>query len=143
MHDLGEDPHDRVGTVGGPECVAAAAFGKALGEFGKDLQMLLGGLFGNQQHEEKRDRFTVGRVKRDGRGQAQKGAAGLGEALDTAVRNGDTATEPGRTELFTRKKAVEYGAARDPLIIFEENTSVLENSLFTAGVKIKDDVFGG
>ena len=140
---VGKNPADRIGTVCRAERVAARTFGESFGEFGKDLQVLFGGLFRNQQNEQQRDGFAVRRVKRNRGGQAQKRATGFPDALDATVWNGDASTEAGRTELFTRKKAVEYRAAGNPLVVFKEQTSALEDALFTARVKVKDDVFRG
>lgn len=40
-----------------------------LGELGQNLQMMLVGLFGNQQHEQQTDRLAIGRIELHGLGE--------------------------------------------------------------------------
>ena len=58
------------------------------------------------------------------------------------MRDGDSAPESGRTELFTGKKAVENGTAGDALIVFKEQAGLFEDALFTTRIEVEQDVFG-
>src|SRR4051812_6228784 len=61
-----------VGVLG--ESLAQLAVAEHLRQLRKDLQMLLGGLFRNQQHENQSDRLAVGCVEGHCIGQAHEGA---------------------------------------------------------------------
>src|SRR5262245_9560851 len=61
------------GRVGGPaHGFAQLLVAEHLRELGEDLQVLLGGLLGNQQHEGEAHRVRVGRVERYRLGEAEE-----------------------------------------------------------------------
>ena len=64
---MSEQLADLFGTGGVGEPLAAGRIGEFFSEFGKDLQMLFCGLFGNEQDEKERNRSSIRRVKRDRR----------------------------------------------------------------------------
>ena len=140
---MGEGVAHGCGRRGVAQDVAATGVGKTLGEFGQDLQVLFGGLLGDQQDKQQADRFSVRCVEGHRRAQAKKGAAGRLEALDPPVRNGNAAPESGRTELLAREKTVENRAAGDALMVFEEESGLLEDAFFAARIKVEDDVLEG
>src|SRR3989475_5746192 len=67
-----------------------------LRELGKDLQVLLGRLFGNQQHEYQADGIAVGGVEGHRLRGPQERAQRLLQSLDAAVRNRYPLAEPVR-----------------------------------------------
>ena len=84
-----------------------------LRELGEDLQVLLGSLFGHEQHEHEGDRVAVGGVERYRLGDADEGAERLLQPLDAAVRDGDALPEAGRPQALAGEQAVEDDAARE------------------------------
>src|SRR5262245_20529083 len=100
-----------------------------LRELGKDLQVLLGGLFRHQQQEHEADRAAVGRVERHWLGDADEGAQRLFQALDAAVRDRHALPEAGGPQALAREQAVEYHAARDRVLVLEEQAHLLEQAL--------------
>ena len=119
---------------------ASAKRGEALGQFGKDLQVLFGRLLGDQQHEQQGYGLAVGRVEWHRRRQAQKSAACLLEALDAAVRNGDALAESGRSQLLACEEAVEDRSAGNSVVVLEEQAGLLEDPFLAAGFKVEQDV---
>ena len=120
-----------------------SAEGALLGEFGEELQVMLIGLFGNQQDKKHRDWTAVGRIEWNGFGETDKGAKGVFEGFDAAVGNGDALSKTGRTELFTGKQTVEDGAAGDAVIVLEQQAGLLERALLAARLEADDDIGRG
>src|SRR5581483_9556981 len=104
--------------------------------------MALGGVLGNEQHEDERDRLGVGRVEGHRLGESHEGADSLFQSLDASVGDGDAVTEPGGTEALARKQAVEDEGARDSLVVLEQQTRLLEHALLAGDVEIENDVGG-
>src|SRR5437762_1464272 len=96
-----------------------------LRELGKDLQVLLGRLFGNQQHEYQADRIAVGGVERHRLREPQERAQRLLQPLDAAVRNRYPLAEPGRAEALAREQAVEDQAAGEAVMVLEQQAGLL------------------
>src|SRR5581483_4299711 len=95
---VGDELVERRRVGGGAHGVAQRAIAEHLRELGKDLQVLLGRLFGHEEHEDEGDRRAVGRVERNRLCQADEGAERLLQPLDAAVRGGDALAEAGRAE---------------------------------------------
>ena len=75
---MGEDFEDGFGAFRLGEGFSAVTVGKTFGQFGKDLQVLLVGVLGHQQHEQQRNGLAVRRIKRNRGTQAQQGAGQTG-----------------------------------------------------------------
>ena len=56
------------------------------------------------------------------------------------MRDGYALAEAGRAEFLPRKQAVEYHAAADVVVVFEQQAGAFEHTLFAADVKIKQDI---
>src|SRR3989454_409150 len=100
-----------------------------LRELGKDLQVLLGRLFGNQQHEYQADGIAVGGVEGHRLREAQERAQRLLQSLDAAVGNRYPLAEPGRAEALAREQAVEDQAAGEAVMVLEQQAGLLEQPL--------------
>src|SRR5581483_9566169 len=87
-------------AVGATQLVTELAVGEHLRKLGQQLQVLLGGVLGHEQHEHLRDGLAVGRVECNGRGEARECSLRGGEAPDATVRNGDALAEARRAELL-------------------------------------------
>ena len=105
--------------------------------------MLLCRLLGHEQDKKQRDRLPVWRIERNGRHQPDNRTACLFQALDASMRDGNTTPKACRTEFFPRKKTIEYGTARNPLVVLEDKPGMFEDALFAAHIKIENDIFGG
>src|SRR5712691_6571630 len=91
-----------------------------LRKLGKDLQVLLGRLRGNKQHEHQAYGIAVGRVERHRLREPQESAQRLLQTLDAAVGNRHPLAEPGRAEPFAREQALEYHAAGEAMLVLEQ-----------------------
>ena len=78
------------------------------------------------------DRLAVRRFEGDRLSQAHEGGERLLQALDPAVRNGDTFAETGRAEALAREQIVGDGAAGDAVLVLEDQARLLEYA-FLAG----------
>jgi hypothetical protein len=56
------------------------------------------------------------------------------------MRDGNAAAQAGRPQLFPREQAVEYLAARDLVIVLEEQPDLLEQALLAADLEVQRDV---
>src|SRR5262245_15977358 len=128
------------GARGARHGLAQRAVGEHLRQLGKDLQVLLGRLLGNEQHESEADRLSVGRVERHRLRQAEQRAQRLFQALDAAVRDGDALAEAGRAELLAREQAVEHGAAGERVVVLEQQTRLLEQELLARCLQVDEHV---
>src|SRR5581483_169137 len=126
---VGDELVERRRVGGGAHGVAQRAIAEHLRELGKDLQVLLGRLFGHEEHEDEGDRRAVGRVERNRLCQTDEGAERLLQPLDAAVRDGDALAEAGRAEPLAGEQTVEYQAARDAIVILEQQAGLLEQPL--------------
>src|ERR1035437_7935113 len=124
------------------QLLAQLPVGEHLGQLGQNLQVLLGSLLRYQQDEQQVDRLAVGGVKRHRGGKAHESRHRLAQALDAAVWNGHPLAQAGRAQALAREQAVEYQAARDPLVILENQTGLFEHALLAADVEVEDDVRG-
>ena len=102
--------------------------------------MLLGCLFGNQQHEQKINRATIWRIEWNRRRQAQKCADRLLESLDAAMGNGNPLTEARGAEFFASKQAVENDCPGKPQAILEQHACLFKDSLLTSGIEVEHDL---
>src|SRR5918993_1576054 len=89
---------ERFGVGGARHQLAQRLVGEHLRQLGEDLQVLLGGLLGHEQHEHQVYRVAVGRVEGHRLREAQEGAARLLQPLDAPVRNRDALAQAGGTE---------------------------------------------
>src|SRR5512146_450525 len=110
------------GTLRDEQALAERRVAEHLGKLGQDLQMQVGGAFGNQQHENKVHIRAVGSVERDRPLRSDDGADRLLDALDAPVRDRDALAEPRRAQLLSREQAVEYVVAGDAVIVFEQQS---------------------
>ncbi|ERI25490.1 hypothetical protein NP88_4090 [Burkholderia cepacia] len=125
------------------QTLAGVAIGQQLRDFRQDLEVLLGGLLGNEQEDQEADRLAVGRFERDRIGEADERGERVLEALDAAVRNRDTFAEPGRTEALAREQVVRDGAAGDAVLILEHQPGLFEDAFLAGDGEVDDDVLYG
>src|SRR5688572_20596454 len=97
-----------------------------LRKLGENLQVLLGGLLGHEQHEDEGDRVAVRGVEGHRLRHPDERAERLLQPLDAAVRDGDALPEAGRSQALPGKQAVEYHASRERVLVFEQKTHLLE-----------------
>src|SRR6185436_6009471 len=119
---------------------AQRAVAEHLRQLGEDLQVLLGRLLRHQQHEGEAHRLAVWRLERHRLRQAQESAERFLQALDAAVREPDPLAEPGGAELFAREQAVEDDAARDLVVVLEQQACLVEQALLARRLEVGDDV---
>jgi hypothetical protein len=82
--------------------LAGVAIGKQLRDLGKDFEVLLSGLFGDEQEDQQRDRLAVRRFEGDGFRESDECGERLLEAFDPPMRDRDAFAEPGRAEWFSK-----------------------------------------
>ena len=109
------------------ELLAERAVTEHLGKLGKQLQMVLVGLFGHQQYEQQGNRAPVGRIEGNWLGEPDEGAEGVLQALDASVGNGHAMAEPSGAQLQFFQLTVNAGTLRGSL------TGLPANAEFTAG----------
>src|SRR6202795_3251371 len=102
--------------------------------------MLLGRVFGHEQHEYLADGLAIGRLTRNRLARPHECAQRMAESLDPPMRHRDALAKAGRTELFTRKQAVEDHRACNLRLIFEKLTDLLEKALFARRFEVEQDV---
>src|SRR5512133_4590 len=130
------------GVLGLDQLLAQVGIGKHLRQLRQDLQMLLGCLFRHQQHEQQFDRFAVGGVKGYRGAQAHERRHRFAQTLDSAMRNGHALTQAGRSQALAREQAVEHQAARESLVVFENQPGLLEHALLATDIEVENDVRG-
>src|SRR5438105_5705706 len=111
-----------------------------LRELGQDLQMLFGRFFRNQQHEHQRHRAAVGRVEGHRLREADERAERFLQALDAPVRDRHALAQTGGAQALAREQAVEYEAAREAVLILEQQTHLLEQALLARHLQVGDHV---
>src|SRR5882762_7178560 len=124
----------RIGV--GRKFLAQLTVAQHLCKLGQDAQVLLGRLFRHQQQEHQTDGLAVGRVERNRLCQTHKSPDGFLQTLDPAVRNSEPLPQPGRAETLTGKQAVEHQAPGHPLVILEEQPSLLEHAFFARHIQV-------
>src|SRR5512134_795898 len=123
-----------------PHPLAEWLVAEHLRQLGEYLQVHVGGAVRHQQHEDELHRLAIGRVERDRLLRAHERAQCLLQALYPAVGNGDAAAEPGGPELLPREQAVENQAARDLVVVLEEEPHLLEQALLAADLEVQHHV---
>src|SRR5487761_180671 len=139
-HPMIEQFRDPAGVGGRDELVAKCTVGEHLGQLGQQLQVQIGRLLGNQQHEELRDRLAVRRLERNRRPQAGERADCAGQALDAPVGDRNALPQSGRSELFAGGEARRDAAAREPGASLELPAHRLEKLLLGGDVEVDHDV---
>src|SRR6185436_117926 len=137
----GDQLVERFGVRRARQQLAQRLVGEHLGQLGEDLQVLLGGLFGHEQHEDEVDRVAVGCIERHRLGEAQEGAARLLQPLDASMRDRHALAEAGGAEALAREQAVEHHAARDRVLVLEQQAGLLEQALLARDLQIESDMF--
>jgi len=122
------------------ELLAEITIAEHLGKLGQHAQMLLGRLLRDEEQKHQAHRLAVGRIERDGLGEANEGAHRFLQALDPSVRDGDTLTQPRGAEALAREQAVEHQASRDALIVLEQQPRLLEHALLAGDIQVEKDV---
>src|SRR5688572_30521875 len=120
--------------------LAQRLVGEHLRQLRQDLQVLLGGFLGHEQHEHQGDGRAVGRVEGHRLREAHECAQRFLESLDASVRNRHALPEAGRAELLAREQAVEHHASRDAIEILEQKAGLLEQPLLARGLQIDGDM---
>jgi len=92
---------------GGQHFRAHGVVAEQLRQLAENLQMAFVGVLGNQQDETQGNRLVVGGVEFQRGFQPVKRTAGILQAFDAAVRNGDSVAERGRPEAFALEQAGE------------------------------------
>src|SRR6267378_2630173 len=116
------------------------AVAQHLGKLREHAQMLLRRLLGHEEQEHQTHRFSVGRVERHRLSEAHKSTHRFLQALDSAVRNGDSLPQPGGAEALPGEQAVEYEASRDALVVLEQQPGLLEHALLAGDIQVEKDV---
>src|SRR5207302_7468176 len=112
-------------------------------ELGQYAQMLLGRLFRHQQQEHETDGLAVGRVERNRLCQTHKSPDCFLQTLDPAVRDSESLPQPRRAQALAGKQAVEHQAPGHPLVVLEEQPSLLEHAFFARHIQVQEDVRRG
>src|SRR5581483_1732835 len=129
-------------AVGATQLVTELAVGEHLRKLGQQLQVLLGGVLGHEQHEHLRDGLAVGRVECNGRGEARECSLRGGEAPDATVRNGDALAEARRAELLACGQAVDHQLPRQPEVRLEQRADRLEQPRLARGFQPEQHIRG-
>ena len=82
------------------QMLAELAVGKYLGGIGQNQEMFFGGLFRHQKNQNVGYRPPIGRVVRNRVFEAQIGSLYPREFFDPGMGNGNSLSQPGRTDLF-------------------------------------------
>jgi hypothetical protein len=104
--------------------------------------MLLRRLFRHEQENHQRYWLTVGCIKLNRCCHPDECRNRLFESLDAAVRNRNALTQAGRSKPFARKQAVEYFRMGNALIIFKQQSGLLECAFLARGGQV-DQYVGG
>ena len=118
------------------QLVAKLFVAEHLGQLAQYPQVQISRAFRHQQYENQTYRQSVRRVERNRFAHSYHNANRIAQTLDASVGNGHTLAESGGAEFFPRKQTVENLAARDILVILEQQSGVLENPLLAADVEI-------
>ncbi len=124
----------------GGESAPQLAIAEHLRELGEDLEVLLGRLLRDEQDEDELHRTAVGRVEGHRGLEPQERANRVLEALDAPVRDRHTLPQPGRPKLLAGEEAVEDEAARNSLVVLEEEPHLLEHAFLAADLRVEEDV---
>ena len=114
--------------------IAQRAVTQHLRQFRQNLQMQICRLLWYQQHEHHIHRLTIRRLEGYWRGQAGKCTDRLLEALDATMWNGNTMTKTRRAKFLPRKQTVEHHASGYALVILEQQSSLLEQTLLAGDI---------
>src|SRR5687767_3627792 len=128
------------GVARAAHCLAQRLVGKHLRQLRQDLQVLLGGFLGDQQHEHQAHGRAVGRIEGHRLRKAHEGAQRFLESLDASVRDRHALPEAGRAELLAREQAVEHHASSDAIEVLEQKACLLEQALLARGLQINGDM---
>src|SRR6266849_4310184 len=123
--------------------LAQLAVAQHLCELGQYAQMLLGRLFRHQQQEHETHGLAVGRVERNRLCQTHKSPDCFLQTLDPAVRDSESLPQPRRAQTLAGKQAVEHQAPGHPLVVLEEQPSLLEHAFFARHIQVQEDVRRG
>ncbi len=125
------------------QAFACIPVGQQLRYLRQDFEVLLRGLFGNEQKDQQRHGLPVRRLESDRLSQAHKGGEWMLQALDASVRDGDTFTETGRTESLAREKIVGDDTAANAVLVLEDQARLLEYTFLAGDGQSEDDIFEG
>src|SRR5688500_15520048 len=139
----GDQLVQRRGVGCAPHRLAQRLVAEHLRELGQDLQVLLGGLLGHEQHEHQRHRVAVGRVEGNRLPQAEERAERVLQALDAPVRDGDALPQAGGAQALAREQAVEDDALGDAVVVLEQEPHLLEQALLARDLHVEVHVRGG
>jgi hypothetical protein len=88
-------------------------------------------------------RLVVGRVEGDGLLHAHHGGQRVLQALDAAVRDGHRMAQAGGAQALAGKQVVGDGAARDGVLVLEQQARLFEHPLLAGRVHVHQHVAGG
>ncbi len=125
------------------EAFTRVPVGQQLRYLRQDFQMLLRGLFGNEQEDQQRHRLPIRRLESDRLSQAHEGGERMFQALDPAVGNGDTFTQTGRAKTLAREEIVCDGAATNAVLVLEDQARLLEYAFLAGNGQSEDDILEG
>lgn len=125
------------------QAFARIPVGQQLRYLGQDFEVLLRGLFGNEQKDQQRHGLPIRRFESDRLSQAHKGGERMLQALDASMGNGDAFTETGRAEALARKKIVGDDTAANAVLVLEDQARLLEYTFLAGDGQSEDDIFEG
>ncbi|MNJ63228.1 hypothetical protein D3C77_591140 [compost metagenome] len=105
--------------------------------------MLLSGCFRHQQAQQHRHWLPVGRVERNGLGQADECRQRLFQSFHAAMRNGHALPKGSGAKTFPGKEAVEHEGACQAVVVFKKQASLFERTFLARCEHIEHDVAGG
>jgi hypothetical protein len=133
---------ERCGVAGGLHLLAQGAVAEQLGDLGEDLQVPLRRRFWNEQEDQQRHRFVVGCVERYRLLHPHDGGERILQALDASVRNGDGVAQAGGAQAFACKQVVGDEAARNRVLVLEQQAGLLEDALLARRFDVHQHVAG-
>ena len=101
------------------------------------------GILGDQQNKAQRDRLVVGGVEFERGLQAVKRAAGILQALDAAMRNGDAVAERSRAQAFAFEQAGENIGSLELVGLGEQFCRMFEQFFLAGEAHVQQGGVGG
>jgi len=130
----------RIGAY--PELLAEAPIAEHLRNLGEKLQVLLGRVLGDEEHQHFRHGLPVGRLKGYWQLEPHVSRHGLLQVLDACMRQRDALAQAGGAQFLARGETLEHLRLRKTMAPLEEPTDFLENALLGRDVQVEQDVLG-
>src|SRR5688572_29471771 len=102
--------------------------------------MQIAGTVGHEQHEYEADILRIRCIERNRLLHPHKGPDRFLEPLEPAVGDRDALAKTGRTEFFSGEQAVEHQAARDLMVVLEQQTNLFEHAFLARDIHVEQHV---